>query len=275
MVMAMACFIVNDAIVKRVSETVTAPQLIFVRGALASVLVLLVAAVMTGALRPVALRERTVLLRVVIDSAATFGYLIALLHLPIANATAINMAAPLFVVALAVPLLGERVDRLRWLAVMAGFCGVLLVIRPEVGGFNGYAWLCLAATVMHALRDLVTRAIPASVPSLTITLASLLTVTTIAGAATLAQGWRPLGASSLVMLAGAALIMASGLLLITMSARAGDMSAIAPWRYTGLLWALALGWLLWGEVPDLLAWMGIALLLAAGLFLMRRERRGR
>jgi drug/metabolite transporter (DMT)-like permease len=271
MVLAMACFIANDAIVKRVSESVPPAQLIFVRGAMASALVLAIALAMRVPMLPAALREPRVLLRAAIDAGGTFGYLIALFHLPIANATAINMAAPLFVVALAAVLLGERVDGRRWLAVFAGFGGVLLVIRPDVDGFNGHAWLCLLATLLHAGRDLATRRIPARFGSLAITLASLLTVTMVAGAAVVVLGWRALGAESLALLAAAATLMASGLMMITMSARVGQMSAIAPWRYTGLLWALVLGWLLWGEVPDALAWAGIGLLLAAGLFLMRRE----
>ena len=273
MVAAMACFIVNDAIVKHVSESLPSGQLIFVRGVMATALVLAVARAQSVAIAPRALAHPWVAGRAAIDAAATFAYLLSLFHLPLANATAINMASPLFIVALAVPLLGERVDGARWAAVIAGFVGVLLVIQPSVDGFNAWALLCLFGTLLHALRDLATRRIPAGVPSLTITFATAASVTAIAGVTSAVQGWRPFGAWEFGLLATASVFLAGGYHLIIRSTRAGDMSAIAPWRYTGLLWAVLAGWVIWGDIPNALAWAGIALLLAAGLYLIRRERR--
>jgi len=272
MVAAMACFIANDAFVKLVSASMPAAQLILVRGLMASAIVLLIAFATGARLARADLTDRRVLLRAAIDALSTFGYLLSLFHLPIANAAAINMAAPLFVVALAVPLFHERVDSLRWVAVGAGFAGVLLIVRPSVEGFNAWSLLCLGATLLHAFRDLLTRRIPARIPSLSITLATALCTTLLASAITVPQGWQAMSARELALIAGAALCLSGGYLLITMSARAGDISAVAPWRYTGMLWAILLGWLLWRELPDALAWGGIALLVAAGLYLMRRER---
>jgi drug/metabolite transporter (DMT)-like permease len=249
-----------------------AAQLILVRGLMASAIVLLIAFATGARLRRADLTDRRVLLRAAIDAVSTFGYLLSLFHLPIANAAAINMAAPLFVVALAVPLFNERVDGLRWVAVGAGFAGVLLIVRPSLEGFNAWSLLCLGATLLHAFRDLLTRRIPARIPSLSITLATALCTTLLASAITAPQGWQAMSARELALIAGAALCLSGGYLLITMSARAGDISAVAPWRYTGMLWAILLGWLLWRELPDALAWGGIALLVAAGLYLMRRER---
>lgn len=272
MVAAMACFIANDAFVKLVSASLPAAQLILVRGLMASTFVLLVALAMRARITRADLTDRRVLWRAAIDAVSTFGYLLSLFHLPIANAAAINMAAPLFVVALAVPLFHERVDGLRWLAVGAGFAGVLLIVRPSVDGFNGWSLLCLGATLLHAFRDLLTRRIPARIPSLSITLATALCTTVLASAITAPQGWQSMTGRELALIAGAALCLSGGYLLITMSVRAGDISAVAPWRYTGMLWAILLGWILWRELPDALAWGGIALLVAAGLYLMRRER---
>ena len=271
MIAAMACFIANDAFVKLVSTGMPASQLILVRGVMATTLVLLVAAVGRVRIRPPDLLDRRVLLRALIDALSTFGYLLSLFHLPIANAAAINMAAPLFVVALAVPLLGERVDALRWLAVIAGFGGVLLIVRPNADGFNAWALLCLGATLLHALRDLLTRRIAAHIPSLSITFATACCTTLLAGVGTLALGWQPMATREFALLGGAAACLSGGYLLITMSARAGDVSAVAPWRYTGMIWAVLLGWALWQEIPDALAWCGIALLVSAGLYLMRRD----
>ena len=272
MVAAMACFIANDSMVKLASETLPAGQLIFVRGMMASLLVLAVARATAAPIAASQLTHRWVLARAAIDAMATFTYLVSLFHLPIANATAINMASPLFIVALAVPLLGERVDARRWAAIAAGFAGVLLVIQPRIEGFNGYALLCLAATLLHAVRDLVVRRIPAGIPSLAITLATAVSVTLLAGLLSVPQGWQPLGLREIALLAGASVFLASGYHLIIRSTRMGDMSTIAPWRYTGLLWALIVGWVIWGDLPNALGWAGIALLIAAGVYLIRRER---
>lgn len=269
---SMAFFIGNDALVKLVSSTLPTPQLIFIRGLLVAVLIGAVV-LGTGAARHwrTALTP-TVWWRALFDSAATFGYLTALFHLPIANATAINLAAPLFLTVLAVLLLGERVDARRWALIVLGFVGVLLVVQPRADGFNAYALLCVFATLLHALRDLLTRRVPTQVPSLLITLATALTVSVLSGLWTVVDEWRPVSAPVFTQLAGAAVCLAIAYHLLTLSMRAGDMSLIAPFRYTGLLVALLLGYWVWGDVPNALAWGGIALLVAAGLGMLRGQR---
>jgi drug/metabolite transporter (DMT)-like permease len=272
MVGAMACFIVNDTLVKVASASLPAGQLIFVRGLMASLLVL---AVMRATGVPARLGQLTrgwVAGRAAIDAVASLAYLVSLFHLPIANATAINMASPLFIVLLAGPLLGERVDARRWAAIAVGFAGVLLVIQPRVEGFNAFALLCLAATLLHAFRDFATRKVPSGVPSLAVTLATAVAVTLLAGLMSIPQGWVAIGAREWALLATASVFLAVGYHLIIRSVRAGDVSVVAPFRYTGLLFALVLGWAVWGDVPNALAWVGIALLIAAGLYLIRRER---
>jgi drug/metabolite transporter (DMT)-like permease len=273
MVVAMACFIVNDTLVKLASESLPAAQLIFVRGVMATGWILLVARA-TSVRVPVArLADRWVAVRAALDALATVLYLVSLFHLPLANATAINMASPLFIVALAVPLLGERVDAWRWTAIGLGFAGVLLVIQPRADGFNVYALVCLAATLLHALRDLATRRIPSGIPSIAVTLSTAVAVTVLAGLLSIGQGWQPFEARGLLLILAASLFLAGGYHAIIRSTRAGDFSVIAPFRYSGLLLALALGWAVWGDVPNALAWAGIALLSATGLYLIRAERR--
>lgn len=271
----MACFIINDAIIKRVSENLPAAQLIFMRGMMASLLVLLVARATAVPIRLSQLRHPWVAGRAVVDCLATFGYLISLFHLPIANATAINMAAPLFIAAIAIPMLGERVDARRWMAIGLGFAGVLLIVQPQADGFNAYALLCLGATFMHALRDLAMRRIPPTTPSLAVTFATSITVTLVAGVVTLLQGWVRPSTEAVMWLAITSVFLASAYHLIVASTRSGDLSAVAPFRYSGLLFALVLGWAIWGDVPNLMAWCGIALLMGAGLDLLGRERASR
>jgi drug/metabolite transporter (DMT)-like permease len=273
MVIAMCCFIANDALVKLASESLPAGQLIFVRGAMATAWVLAVAGAPAPPLPVARLAHRWVAIRAGIDSVATVLLVIVLAHLPIANATAINMASPLFIVALAVPLLGERVDARRWAAIGLGFAGVLMVIQPRIDDFNGYALLCLFVTLLHALRDLATRRIPPGIPSLAITMSSAATVTVLAGLMSAVQGWQPLEARSLALVGAASLFLAGGYHFIVRSTREGDFSVIAPFRYTGLVLALLIGWLVWGDLPDALGWAGLALLMATGVYLIRAERR--
>jgi len=273
MVIAMCCFIANDALVKLASESLPAGQLIFVRGAMATAWLLAVARATSTRLPVARLVHRWVAIRAGIDSLATVLLVIALAHLPLANATAINMASPLFIVALAVPLLGERVDARRWAAIVLGFTGVLMVIQPRVDGFNGYALLCLFVTLLHALRDLATRRIPHGIPSLAITVSSAATVTVMAGLLSIAQGWQPLDARTLALVGAASLFLAGGYYFIVRSTREGDFSVIAPFRYSGLLLALLIGWAVWGDLPNALGWAGLSLLMATGVYLIRAERR--
>jgi drug/metabolite transporter (DMT)-like permease len=272
MVAAMACFVSNDALVKFVSQDMPTSQLIFLRGLMATVLVLAAARAM-GATRQI--REvvrRPVAARAAVDALATMLYLVSLFNLPIANATAINLAAPLFITVFAVIFMHEQVGWRRWAAIGAGFAGVLLIIQPRAQGFNVFALVCLAATVCHAARDLLTRRIPRGIPSILVTLSTAIAVTLLSGALSLIEGWRAFGPAQIALLGLASLFLAGGYYAIIDCMRHGEMSLVAPFRYTGLLWALIVGFLVWGDVPNELAWSGIALLVASGLYVLHRER---
>ena len=271
MSVSMALFIANDGLTKYVSATLPAAQLIFIRGVLSILLVLAVAQAL-GALPQVRMAATPrVLLRAVVDATATMLYLASLFHLPIGNATAINLASPLFMIVFAVLFLGEGISLTRALAIGAGFLGVLLVIQPRADAFNAWALVCLLGTLFHAARDLLTRRIPAAVPSILITLSTCVAVTLMSGAISLVEGWRPFTARDVGLLALAAAFLSGGYYFIISSMRLGEMSLIAPFRYTGLLFALVLGYFIWDEVPNALAWGGTALLIGSGLYLLMQD----
>ncbi|MCC2634993.1 MAG: hypothetical protein K0S48_2879 [Ramlibacter sp.] len=268
----MASFVANDALVKHVSESLPSGQLIFLRGLFATVLLLAVLGAM-GLLRDIPrLWERRVLLRAFLDACATLTYLTSLFHLPIGNATAINMATPLFITLFAVIAFKEQVGAARWLAIVTGFTGVLLVVQPSGAAFNAYALLCLGGTLLHAGRDLMTRTIDRGIPSLAITFSTALAVTLLSGLWSLQQEWRPASWQSLGLLATASVFLSIGYFMLTIAMRAGEMSVVAPFRYVGLLFALLLGFVVWGDVPNAVAWAGIALLVGAGLYVLHSER---
>jgi drug/metabolite transporter (DMT)-like permease len=269
MAAGMGCFVTNDTLVKYVSQSLPSSQLIFLRGVFASALLLAIAQALGVTSRLPSLLDRRVLLRAAFDAFATMTYLTSLFHLPIANATAINMATPLVITLLAVLLFGDKVGAMRWLAIGVGFTGVLLVVQPNGTAFNAYALLCLGGTLLHAGRDITTRAIHAGVPSILITVSTALAVTLLSGVWGLFEDWRPVGAAQLAQLAAASVFLSGGYFLLTVAMRAGEMSLIAPFRYTGLLFAIVLGYLVWGDIPNALAWAGIALLVGAGLYMLR------
>lgn len=269
---AMVCLLLNDALMKHVGRELGVPQMVLLRGVMALLMVAAVAHA-TGALaRLPALRERPVLARAALDAVGTLLYLVSLMHLPLANATAINLAAPLIMALFAVLLLHEKAGVARWLAIVIGFGGVLLVIQPRADGFNAWALVCLAGTFCHVGRELLTRRIDPTVPAILVTLASALAVLLLAAAATLVDGWRPVRPLQLAQLALAAALLSGGYFFIVNSMRHGEMTVVAPFRYVGLLVAVALGWLVWGEVPNALAWGGIVLLVGTGLYLMAEGR---
>lgn len=273
MVGAMGCFVTNDALVKFASQSMPSAQLIFIRGFMSVLLVLAVAHALGATTR---LREATrgwVALRALVDAIATMLYLGSLFHLPIGNATAINLAAPLFMTMFAALFMAERVRGARWLAVGFGFLGVLLVIQPRAEGFNAWALVCLLGTLFHAARDLMTRRIHAGIPSILITLATAVAVTVVSGVGSLLQGWRPFGLFEFGLLALASVFLTGGYYFIINSMRHGEMTLVAPFRYSGLLFALVLGYAVWGEVPNTLAWFGIALLIGSGLYVLVSEKR--
>jgi drug/metabolite transporter (DMT)-like permease len=280
MCLAMALFIANDALVKYVSASLPAAQLIFIRGLFATSL-LLTAALLMGALRPAALlqdgawrqlTQRTVLARAVLDALATMAYLSSLFHLPIGNASAINMASPMFIAMYAAVVWRERVGPARWLAIAAGFVGVLLIVQPAADAFNAWSLMCLFATLLHTARDLITRNIALTVPSILITLTTSTAVVLLTGPWSLLQGWQPVNGNQLGLLAGASVFLSAAYYMVIVGMRSGELSLVAPFRYTALIYALLLGWLVWGDVPNVMAWSGIALMVVAGLFMLRAGR---
>ena len=273
MVLAMTAFMGNDALVKAVGARVPAAQLIVVRGVVAITLICLVARHMGVLGQARSLLHRAVLLRAGCEGAATFLYLAALFHLPLANVTAINLSSPLFVALLARLVLGEGVQLGRWLAIGVGFAGVLLVVQPRPGDFNAAAWLAVLATLLYSVRDLLTRQLPPALPSILVTLATAGAVWTLAGVVLVVQGPVPMAWRDVGLLALASVFLSTGYFAIIAATRHAELSVVAPFRYLGLLWALLLGWLFWGDVPNPLGWAGMACLVAAGLAMLWQQRR--
>ena len=273
MSLAMAMFIANDALVKQVSASLPGPQLIFIRGVMATVLIAIMAQLMGHLQNWRLMRNRRLWQRGAIDAASSLTYLTALFHLPLGNATAINLASPLFITVFAIYFFKEHVSFQRGAFILLGFGGVLLVVQPASEGFNVYGVICVIATLLHATRDTLTRAIGLHIPVLLITLSTAISVAMGAGAVTLTQTWVPVSNTVFFMLLLASAFLSSAYYLLILAMRAGEMSLVAPFRYSGLIFALLIGYVAWGEIPNLMAWVGIFLLVVSGLMILREENR--
>ncbi len=204
--------------------------------------------------------------------AAASAFILSLRTLPLAEATALIAAAPLVIAALSIPLLGERVGAPRWVAIASGFAGVLVITRPGAATFQVASALALAATALYALVMISARWIDPRDSARTVMLYLTLTAALFSSAAAV-MPWpvpRALDAPLFLAMAVAGTL---GVTLITQAFRRAPAAVVAPFDYTALLWAGALGWLVWGDVPDVLTLAGAAIIVASGLWLVLHERR--
>lgn len=274
MTVGMAAFVLNDAMLKLVFADLPLFQAIFLRGVLTTLTFALIAWKL-GALRLPALNgdRWLVAIRVLAECGATFFFLTALFNMPLATLTAILQAAPLTITLAAALFLREPVGWRRLLAIVVGFAGVLLIVRPGPDGIDIYALYALVAVGFVTVRDLVTRRMPQSVPSMLVALATAGGVTVFAALGLLTEDWVAPAETSWLYLSLAVLFVLAGYLLSIVAMRVGELSVVSPFRYTGLVWALLLGLLVFGEWPDGLTKIGAALIVGTGLFTLFREHR--
>jgi drug/metabolite transporter (DMT)-like permease len=273
MSISMAGFTFNDAVAKHVSASMNMGQVMFIRGVFATMLVTLIAW-HQGALRtPRFLLQPMVMLRVISEVMATVLFLLALARLPIATVSAVLQALPLAVTMGAALVYGEGVGWRRWLAITAGFAGVAIIVRPGMEGFDLHAGIVLVCVGFCAVRDLATKRVPDDVPSLFISTMTAAAVTAC-GAVLVGPmgGWTEPATADLGLLAFGAAVLLVGYQFIIVSMRVGEISFVAPFRYTSLLWSIFLGFVVFGDVPDLAMITGSTIIIISGLYTLYREK---
>ncbi|MEZ5752553.1 MAG: DMT family transporter [Paracoccaceae bacterium] len=273
MMVATASFVVSDTIMKLLNDAVPMFQVLFLRGIMVSAILGLLA-MRAGALR-VALSgrdRRLVVQRTAADMVATWFFLQALYNMPIANMTAIFQSVPLTITLGAALFLGEKVGWRRMVAIGFGFAGVLLIVRPASEGFDLYSIYALCAIAAVTLRDLTTRQMARHVPTEIVALLNALGVMGMGAIGCLFLPWTPTALPVLLMMVATAVLVVAGYLLSVLAVRTGELSVVAPLRYTGLVWALLIGLFVFGEWPDGLTLLGAALIVGMGLFTFYRER---
>jgi drug/metabolite transporter (DMT)-like permease len=267
-------FLINDVVVKLANAYLPLGELVAVRAVIASTVMFLIV-LATGAYRSLPLLwHRGVAIRALAEAGASFFYLVALFHMPIANANTILQIVPLLITASAALFLGEAVGWRRWTAIAVGFLGVLIVVRPGFADFNAFSLFALASAGFSTLRDLATRQMPAGIPALAVSLATGVVVGVFAPVyAVVAQETWVMPSAEVVGLIAIGVGFLIGAYITSIAfMRHGDISIIAPFRYLAIVFAIILGFIVWREIPDLPMIVGMAVIAAAGIYTFRRER---
>ena len=272
--LSMFAFTVNDTFMKAITETLPLYQTIALRGVVA-VIGLLVIGAARGGLTVRLPRHDLILiaLRSLADVAATILFLTALMHMPLANLSAVMQAIPLAVTLGAAVFYGDRIGWRRMTAIVVGFAGVLIIIRPGTEGFSIWSVLGLGSVLAVMLRDLSVRRLTHAVPSILVALGAGVAVTTMGFIGTAFEGWAAVDLQHGLMLLAAGSMLIIGYICAVTAMRVGDVGFVAPFRYTSLLWAIVLGWLAFGNLPDIYALIGASIVVATGVYTLMRERK--
>ncbi len=276
MMLSMAGFVFNDTLMKLVSTDLSFFQAILVRGIFATSFMTLLCAYM-GAFKVEggifnALRHPTVVLRTLGEAGGTYFFLSALFEMPIANVTAVLQLLPLTITLGAALFFGESVGWRRYGAILVGFLGVLLIIKPGTDGFNYFAVYAVISTLFITMRDLVTRKMPRTTPSLLVSLVTAIAIALMGAIGSAFEPWQPVSPYHLAVLSGAAAILTVGYIFSILAMRDGEVSFVSPFRYSILIWALLLGYFIFGDVPDTISMIGAVIIVGSGLFTFYRER---
>lgn len=261
-------FSLNDAMAKWLAASFAVGQILFLRS-VGSVFVL----------APMVIRQplsdlwrveqpRIQILRVVFATIDLSLFYAAVAYLPLADVMTFYMAAPIYVAAVSHFLLGERIGWRRWLAVLIGFVGVVIALRPSAAMLAWPSIFGLLGSLGFAMTIVFNRKLRATSDATLVTWQSA--VALVVGAVMCVGHWQPFTGGELVALLLLGVVSSSAHLLITRSLKMAPASVLAPLQYTLLLWAVILGWMFFGDLPDTQTWIGAAVIVASGLFIFHR-----
>ena len=273
MTSAMFSFAVSDVFIKFAAVNLASAQIILFMSILGTVtFAILTKAAGQRIAAPIFFHPR-VMLRNVFEIIGSASMVTALSLAPLALVTSINQSMPLLVTAAAALILGEKVGRRRWIAVFIGLGGVLLILRPGVEDLTWGVLFALIATLSLSLRDVITRIVPKSASNLQLaTYAFALLIPVGAILVWITDAPAPDNFTDVIWLVGATLAAAVAYYTITAAMRIGEISAVTPFRYTRLIFAAFFAMVILGERPDVFTFIGAAIIIGSGLFVLLRER---
>jgi len=268
-----SAYVINDAFMKLLFSEIALFQAIFLRSIITVPLVLVLVWITKVAISNLSKQDkRFILLRVVAEIFTTIAFLTALKHMPLANVTAILQALPLAITMAAALFLSEPVGWRRWTAILVGFVGVLIVVRPGLEGFNIYSLSALMAVIFITVREISTRKLTSEVPTITVVLSTAVGSALFAGIMMIGSEVDTVSALSWLLILGAAVAISIATLLSVMAMRIGEIGFVSPFRYTSMLGAIGLGILLFGDWPDQPTLVGTLIIVSTGIYTFHREK---
>jgi drug/metabolite transporter (DMT)-like permease len=277
---AVASLTLLDAGVKWLTTDYAVPQIAFMRYLFGLALAVILASRMGGLVTLTTRRPFGHALRSVFNLATMITFYYALKLMPLADTMAITFATPLFMVGLSVVLLKEKVGIRRWSAVIVGFLGVILILQPSGTGMAAGALLALVSAFLYALTLITSRQLSTTEPSHTILFYYSIGVLSMTGLAGLlgesllpSWKWAPLQAADLWIFVVVGVSGSFGQFFLNQAFRYGEVSLLAPIEYTGLLWGILYGVVLWGELPTWVTLAGAAIVAGSSLYIAQREAR--
>ena len=266
-------FIINDAAMKWAIQVIPLFELLFMRGLIAVPLICLAMLVTRQLLKTVSRADGFLIgWRLLAEIAISYFLLVALKNMPISHVTLILQAAPLGLTLVAALMMGEKVSMRRWVAILFGFVGVIIIIRPGTAGFSPYAIFAVLTVLCIVFRDMVTRRLSPTIPSLPIAALTTFVILLMAMIMMPKTGSAMPTLSQLLIITIAAVAILTAYLLSVKIMRVGDVGFVAQFRYTGIVWAVIIGFFVFGEVPDMWTVAGALLIMATGIYTLRADR---
>ena len=272
MMICMSAFVLNDAFVRLAGDSLPLAQILFIRGLITTVL-LLAFAIYGGVFSlKVSKKDKwRIFFRSIAEALTAYFFLTAVMKMPFANVTAILQILPMTVTLAAAFVFKEKVGIIRISLILMGFFGVVLIINPSADGFNLYAVYALIAVVLITIRDLITRKLSSEVPTLLPTVSASIGVLLFSVILLINTPLQPLNTQNSLFIFLAAFFIVFGYYTAVLVMRSGEISFISPFRYTAILFALILGFIFFDEKPDITAFVGIVIVMLAGIVLMMRN----
>jgi S-adenosylmethionine uptake transporter len=248
-------------------------ELLFMRGLIAVPLICLAMLVTRQLIKTVSWADGFLIgWRLLAEIAISYFLLVALKNMPISHVTLILQAAPLGLTLVAALMMGEKVSMRRWVAILFGFVGVIIIIRPGTAGFSPYAIFAVLTVLCIVFRDMVTRRLSPTIPSLPIAALTTFVILLMAMIMMPKTGSAMPTLSQLLIITIAAVAILTAYLLSVKIMRVGDVGFVAQFRYTGIVWAVIIGFFIFGEVPDMWTVAGALLIMATGIYTLRADR---
>ena len=272
MMICMSAFVLNDAFVRLAGDSLPLAQILFIRGLITSVLLLAFA--IYGGVFSLKISKKDkwrIFFRSIAEALTAYFFLTAVMKMPFANVTAILQILPMTVTLAAAFVFKEKVGIIRISLILIGFIGVVLIINPSADGFNLYAVYALIAVVLITIRDLITRKLSSEVPTLLPTVSASIGVLLFSVILLINTPLQPLNMQNSLFIFLAAFFIVFGYYTAVLVMRSGEISFISPFRYTAILFALILGFIFFDEKPDITAFVGIVIVMLAGIVLMMRN----